>query len=473
MLKITNFLPTDKTPTWIDRAIRNPFILIGLAAVGALLTVPLVVVAWFLLRSYIEPLLANQLWFSLIMLGVALFTIINGCAICILAERKISAFIQDRKGPNRVGFWGLLQPIADGAKFLLKEEITPTHVDKPVFYLAPALAFVISLLGFVIIPWAGEITWPWMDPGTTVTTQVADLNVGILYILATGSLGVYGVVLAGWASNNKYAFFGGMRAAAQMISYEIPLGLALMAVLLLAGTLQLDEIVNQQAATGVWNAFLHPVAFILLLIASLAETNRAPFDLAECEQELVGGFHTEYSSMKFALFFLGEYAHMIIGASLITALFLGGWAPLPFMSWYSTGPNGVIEHTWWNTSWMAAVIKFHIFFGKVAVLMALYMIVRWTLPRFRFDQLMGVAWKFMVPVGVALVAGQGVLTAFGWRNDPRLDLGNLAMLIGVYLAFNACLVALVVALAGMSKSPITGRQDNLPPVGGSSTLAES
>jgi len=280
----------------------------------------------------------------------------------------------------------------------------------------------------------------------------------VLYLLAVGSLSVYGVVLAGWASNSKYSFYGGMRATAQMLSYEIPLGLAVLVVLLVAGTLRVEVIQDQQIATGVWNILLHPIVFVIMLTAAFAETNRLPFDLVECEQELVAGYHTEYSSMKFGMFLLGEYAHMMTNSAFLIALFLGGWAPLPFFGFLSHDP------TWWNTSWIAALIKFHIFWGKVAVLILLYMVVRWTLPRFRFDQLMRVAWKGLVPAGMVMVVVAAALAALGVRIDPRQGfLGNLDVVLIHWLA-NGVVLGATLWFSGRSREPVTGRQVDLPEV---------
>lgn len=383
----------------------------------------------------------DQFRFSLIMAAIVLFgPLINGCAICILAERKISGFIQDRRGPNRVGPWGLLQPLADGIKFILKEDYIPRHVDRPTFILAPAIAFISALIGFVIVPWAGEIHWPWMEPGQTVSTQPASLDVGILYILAVGSLAVYGVVLAGWSSNNKYAFYGGMRATAQMLSYEVPLGLGLLAMLLINGNLRLENMVAVQAETGLWFVLYQPLAFILVLTSFLAEANRTPFDLAECEQELIAGFHVEYSAMKFAMFPLGEYAHMLTSSAIMTAIFFGGW------------------HIWGltslaDTSVLAAVVKFTVFWVKIATFVAFFMLVRWTIPRFRFDQLMRLAWKSMVPIGMGLIIGNGVLVYLGWQTS-----------LAANLAMNAVVLAGALLVAGMARTPVTGRQAYLPAI---------
>lgn len=451
-----SYLPSasDKIPTPIDRWIRDWRNLLLLVPPLLLGPPALIVGAWFVFPEATKSVLGSQFWFSVIMMALSLFLIIHLCAGCILAERKISAYIQDRLGPNRVGWGGLLQPIADGVKFILKEEVIPVGAEKPIFILAPCLAFVISLLGFAIIPWAGEIVWPWTDASgnpVKVTTQVAPLDIGVLYMLAVGSLSVYGVVLAGWASNNKYAHFGGMRATAQMLSYEVPLGLGLLVMILAAGTLRVEEIVNQQAFTGIWNVFVHPVAFLLVLIAAFAETNRAPFDLAECEHELIAGFHTEYSSMKFALFFLGEYAHMVTASAFVVAIFLGGWSLLP-------GYDPLADvNTWW-----AALIKFHIFWGKVLAVVVFYMLIRWTLPRFRFDQLMRISWKGLVPIGMAMVFATILLTALGVKIDATKGFfGNLGYAT-ITLAVNLVVIAGAVWFSGAAKAPVTGRQENLP-----------
>lgn len=430
----------DATVHTIESALRNPVILFGAIIALAVLGGVAAYAALPLYQETAQQFLADPFWFRVIMLATMLNTILSATAICILAERKLAAFTQDRHGPNRVGFWGLLQPLADGVKFLLKEDIIPRNVDRPLHLLAPAIALILSLIGFAIIPWAGEVHWPWMPAGETVTTQVASLDIGVLYILAVGSLGVYGIVLAGYASNNKYSFYGGMRAAAQMISYELPLGLGLLVVLLVAGTLRPEEIVNQQASSGVWLVFLHPIAFYLVLVSGFAEANRAPFDLAEAEQELVGGFHTEYSSMKFAMFFLGEYAHMITGSALIVALFCGGWH-----IWGGPGVDDV--------SWLSMLTKLGIYIAKVAMFIGLFMWIRWTIPRFRYDQLMRLAWQSMIPVGIVLLAGVAVLTTFNLHHNILASLGLNVVLLGI-----------VLWRAATMKQKVTGRQGHLPDV---------
>jgi NADH-quinone oxidoreductase subunit H len=458
-------LPTatvDKNPTPFDRIMRDKRVIFGALAV-LLLTPPLLIfLAWFVFSGPIKAFLGSQFWFSILMMAISLFIIIHLCAACILAERKVSAYIQDRFGPNRVGWGGLLQPIADGIKFILKEDVIPANVDKPLFVLAPALAFVIALVTFPIIPWAGVIVWPWDGPDgqpAVVTTQVASLDIGVLYLLALASMSVYGVVLGGWASNNKYAHYGSMRAAAQMLSYEIPIGLAVLTLLLLAGSLRPEIIQGYQTETGLWFILLHPIMFLLLLTASYAETNRTPFDLAECEQELIAGYHTEYSAMKFALFFLAEYSHMIVGSALVVCLFLGGWEPLPFVTLFPA------DAAWANT-WWAALIKFHIFWGKIVVLIVLFMLVRWTIPRFRFDQLMRLAWKGMIPIGMLIVVAEGLMVGLGLRLDPtRGAFGgpNLVVLLA-HLLLNGAIIAGVLLYLARVRPPVTGRQANLPAV---------
>lgn len=431
------WLITDK----LDRTLRDPRVIAAIGVVLAVAPVALLYVAW----PVFKWLFSSQFTFALFMLALSLFLIIHGCAACILFERKISAFIQDRYGPNRVGWWGLLQPVADGLKFIFKEDVIPGNVDRPIYLLAPCIAFIVAMIGFAVIPWAGNITWPWTDAAgnpITVSTQVASLDIGILYMLAVGALSVYGVVLAGWASNNKYAMYGGMRATAQMLSYEVPLGLGILCIILVSGTLRLETMVDQQAVSGVWNVFLQPVAFVLVLIAAFAETNRAPFDLAEAEQELVAGYHTEYSAMKFAMFYLAEYAHMITNSALMVAIFFGGGDPIPGLGWLAT-----------SDAWWAALLKYGVFWGKVALFIVLYMVVRWTLPRFRFDQLMRLAWKSMVPIGMALVVLTGLLATF------QLQRNLLASLL-----VNAAVVAISLYVASRAKAPVTGRQENLPDV---------
>ena len=315
----------------------------------------------------------------------------------IYAERRVSAFIQGRLGPNRVGPQGLLQPIADGIKFLMKEDIIPDGVNKPIYLLAPVIMLIPALMTFAVIPFGSDITLF----GRQIPLQVADVNVGILYVLALTSIGVYGIVLAGWSSNSKYSLLCGLRSAAQLISYELAMGLAVVSIILLSGSLKLNDIVaDQQGYLFSWNVFKQPLAFIIFLIAVYAETNRLPFDLSEAEQELVGGYHTEYSSMKFAMFFMAEYANMITAAALTVTLFFGGW-DVPLINETSLGIWGTV----------LSVLSFIL---KMGFFLFLFIWVRWTFPRFRYDQLMKIGWKVMLPIAllnIFVTAGYLTLTA--------------------------------------------------------------
>jgi NADH-quinone oxidoreductase subunit H len=306
--------------------------------------------------------------FLLILLVVHVILIL--AAVMVWAERRVSALMQDRVGPNRVGPLGLLQSLADLGKFIFKEDVVPGHVHKWMYVLAPSIVVVPALITFAVIPFGEGL-------------QLADLNVGILYILAIASLGVYGITLGGWASNSKYALLGGVRASAQMISYEICLGISAIGVLLTVGSLHLQDVVVWQQHHG-WFLWRQPLAFWIFLTASYAETNRLPFDMPEAETELVAGYHTEYSSMKFALFFMGEYVNMIVSSSLITTLFLGGW------SFFG------LERIHWSLGVL-------VFCLKTFFLLFVYLWIRWTLPRFRYDQLMAIGWKWFFPLALGNV----------------------------------------------------------------------
>jgi len=322
-----------------------------------------------------------------------------GVLVMIYAERRVSAFMQDRVGPNRVGPKGVLQPIADGIKFLMKEDLVPERADKPIFILAPAILLIPALMTFAVIPFGSPINLF----GREIALQVADVNVGILYVLALTSISVYGIVLAGWSSNNKYSLLGGLRSSAQLISYELAMGLAVVSIILLAGSLRLNDIItDQQGSFLSWNIFRQPLAFLIFLIAVYAETNRLPFDLSEAEQELVGGYHTEYSSMKFAMFFMAEYANMITAAALTVTLFFGGW-DVPLLDEGSLGLFGAL----------LSVLSFIL---KVAFFLFLFIWVRWTFPRFRYDQLMRLGWKVMLPLAlfnIFLTGGYLTIKALG------------------------------------------------------------
>ena len=328
--------------------------------------------------------------FSLLKIAVVVPAMLFMVAYAVLAERRISAWIQDRHGPNRVGPAGLLQPMADGVKSFLKEDFVPGHVRKVYFWLAPALVMIPGLITVAVIPFGSSLGGQPM--------VIADLNVGILYTFGIVSLGVYGIVLAGYAANSKYPFLGGLRAGAQLISYEVAMGLSVVPVFLLVGDLNLSQVIGyQHAGLFDWLVFKTPVSFLLFLVAAFAETNRLPFDMPEAENELVGGYNTEYSSMKFALFFMGEYANIIAVSAMVTTLFLGGWT-LPV--WGLNQPA---------TNVFAGLAQIGIFLGIVAGLIGLGIWMRWLLPRFRFDQLMDLGWRRMVPLALANIVVYAVI----------------------------------------------------------------
>jgi NADH-quinone oxidoreductase subunit H len=410
-------------------------------------------------------------WITLVLIAAAVGAVMGTCAYLILLERKISAWAQDRIGPNRVGRefglpWGLLQPIADGLKFLFKEQVVPSNVDRLFYFLAPCIAVATALFAFAVVPFgrttpppvlldyrtdamveasarpftpddererraalekstdhlktprgsvwprtetekayllAADRAWAKAEGKVTFEDRLTEYNdtvqfviaphvdIGIVFVFAIGSLAVYAIVLGGWSSNNKYSFMGALRSSAQLISYEIPMGMSVLGVFLLAGSLNLESIIGQQTRDG-WNVLFQPLACLLFVTSIFAECNRLPFDLPEAEQELIGGYHTEYSGMKFALFFLGEYTHMITTSFLVVAVFFGGWH-LPWLT--PAGGDGVLD----------LILKLVVFAGKMALFIVFYMLVRWTIPRFRFDQLMGLTWKVMMPLAlVNLVA---------------------------------------------------------------------
>jgi len=404
------------------------------------------------------------LWAAAIKVLFVFSVVMGVVGYSTLAERKLSAWIQDRHGPNRVGPWGILQPIADGIKKLVKEETLPATSSKAFFVLAPMLAIFPSLVTFAVIPFAAPLPTEW----GVVDMIIADIPIGILFVLAFSSLAVYGVVLGGWASNNKYAFLGGLRASAQMVSYEVALGLSIFGVLMLAGNVTLTEVVWRQQSMGIWFAFPLSLAFVLFLISAFAETNRLPFDMPEAESELITGYHTEYSSMKFMSFMIAEYGHMVTASALMATLFLGGW-DLPgswddafwvqgqLISGYAADGTPVpAEPAAWKS--MLTGIGF---LAKTAFFLAVYMWVRWTLPRFRYDQVMSLGWKVMLPTAltyVVVLAGTiltldslGMSTGFGYG----------LVLTGVS---GACLAAFVLMLdrgrvirgAGARRVPVPG-----------------
>lgn len=310
------------------------------------------------------------------------------------AERKVAAFLQDRRGPNRAGPFGILQPMADGVKMFMKEEIIPSFANRVLFILGPGIAMTTALLTGVIIPWGGTL----MIGDVPMSLQPADPDIGILYVFAMVSIGVYGIMLGGWASNNKYGLLGAVRASSQMISYELAMGLSIVALLMTTGTLRLGEIVQQQI-DGHWNVLHQPLGFLLFLICAFAETNRAPFDLPECETELIGGYHTEYSSMKLGFYLFAEYVNMFISSAVIVTLFFGGY-DLPFIGGLDLSPN------------VATLLGTLGLFVKIGMMIFFFMWVRWTLPRFRFDQLMNLGWKALIPLAILNILLTGVWIFF-------------------------------------------------------------
>src|SRR4051794_28083377 len=327
----------------------------------------------------------------LVQILVLLNAVLIAVTYMVLLERKVIAWAQSRLGPMRVGPHGVLQPIADAIKLLLKEDITPARADKWLFTIAPIMSLVPALIAFAVIPFGGHAR----IFGHDVPLFIADVNVGLLYIVSITSIGVYGIILAGYASNSKYPLLASLRASAQLISYEVAVTMILVSVIATAGTLSMVGIVEAQLKDHVWYIVAQPVAFVLVLIGGLAETNRAPFDLPEAEQELTGGFHTEYSGMRFALFFLAEYANMIVVSSVVTTLFLGGWLP-PF-------PNTAPLH------FLYAIPSWVWFFLKSFCFLYLFIWIRATLPRYRYDQLMALGWKFLIPLAIVNLVVTGII----------------------------------------------------------------
>lgn len=309
-----------------------------------------------------------------------------------LAERKVAGFMQDRHGPDRAGPFGILQPLADGGKFFFKEEIIPAGAHKTLFILGPTLAIITACISSAVIPWGQSLT----IGNRVVELQVADVNVGVLYIFGVIALGVYGIMLGGWASNNKFSLMGAIRAASQSISYEIAMGMSIIALLMVTQTLSMKEIVEQQAGFLNWNIWVQPLGFLIFLICAFAETNRVPFDLPECETELVGGYHTEYSSMKLGLFMFSEYINMFVSSALMASLYFGGYN-FPFMDSLGLSAN-------WIT-----IIGVIVFFIKIFAFIFFFMWIRWTLPRFRYDQLMNLGWKILIPLAIANIVITGIV----------------------------------------------------------------
>ena len=310
-----------------------------------------------------------------------------------LAERKVAAWLQDRIGPNRAGKGGILQPLADGLKLFSKEEFLPDTPNKFLFVVGPAVAMSVSLMTSAVIPWGDKLHLF----GRDIVLQATDIDVALLYVFGVLSVGVYGIMIGGWASNNKFSLMSAMRAASQMISYEVAMGLSIIALIMMTGTLSLKEIAEQQAGMN-WNIFYQPVGFIIFLICSFAETNRTPFDLAECEAELIGGYHTEYSSMRMGFYLFAEYAAMFISSTILAVLYLGAYN-YPGMSW-------AVEN--WGVN-IANVIGIFVLFGKICFFIFFFMWIRWTIPRFRYDQLMRLGWQMLIPIAIANIVITGIV----------------------------------------------------------------
>jgi NADH-quinone oxidoreductase subunit H len=334
--------------------------------------------------------MVDALIIPLLKIAIVLNATLVGVTYMVLLERKVIAWAQSRLGPMRVGPYGILQPIADAVKLMIKEDITPTRADKWVFTAAPIIAMVPALIVYAVIPFGPEVNLF----GRRVTLYITDINVGLLYVVSVASVGVYGIILAGYSSNSKYPLLAGLRASAQLISYEVVVTLTLVSVILMAGTLSMVGIVNAQYNARMWFFAVQPIAFGIFFIGGLAETNRAPFDLPEAEQELTGGFHTEYSGMRFALFFLAEYANMIVVSSVATTLFLGGWLrPFPNVAWL-----GFLDIV---PSWAWFLIKSFVF-------LYIFIWIRATLPRYRYDQLMRLGWKVLLPLAIVNLVITGI-----------------------------------------------------------------
>lgn len=379
--------------------------------------------------------------------------LMTGAAYLVLLERKIAAWVQDRRGPERVGIpltklkmFGLGQPLADGLKIIFKEEHTPRHVDRVLYFLAPVTILASALAIFAVIPFGSVLP---ADLGIESIQEPIQLvvapgvDVGVLFVFALSSLAVYGVILGGWASNNKYSFLGGLRSSAQLIAYELPLGLGILGVVLLASSMRLDTIITHQAETGYWNALVTPLGFLVFVVAAFAEAARLPFDLPEAEQELIGGYHTEYSGVKLLMYLVAEFLHMITASFLIVILFLGGWH-----FWGLTGSSDEV-------TWGQAILRVVILSAKILAVIVFFMMVRWSWPRFRFDQLMQLAWKVMLPLGMVNLAMLAVWVEFA---EP------IGSWLGAYADLKAIaimwFISLLIVIAAAVLAPL--HTDNRP-----------
>ncbi len=364
----------------------------------------------------------NSWWPLLVAIGIVLGVIPVAGLYLIFVERKLAAWIQNRSGPNRVGPLGLLQAVADGLKIFVKEQVIPSHVNKPVYLTAPMIGLICAMLAIAVVPYGPTKTEPTEGFRAIIAPGI---DIGLLFLFAISSLSVYGIILGGWASNNKYSLYGAIRSCAQFISYEIPLGLSVIGVVAAAGTLNIESIVQSQGeGIGQWNIWWQPLAGLIFFTAALAETNRLPFDLAECEQELVGGFHTEYAGIKFVLFFLAEYTHIGTVSFLTVLLFFGGW--------HFPGLTGEIDATLGGY-----LLRWFVLVAKVAVVILLIMQLRWTLPRFRFDQLMNLAWKGLIPMGVGNLLGLVVILTLGL---PHWWMAVISVAIVFLIGFSSVLI---------------------------------
>lgn len=374
---------------------------------------------------------------ALVKIAILIGGLMTAAAYFVLLERRMAAWCQDRVGPNRVGvpltkirIWGLGQPLADGVKFIFKENYVPSHVDRNLFTLAPVVILVAALAIFAVIPFGDmippEVFGVQLTDAKAIPLIVAPgVDAGMIYVFALSSIAVYGVILGGWASNNKYSFLGGLRSSAQLIAYELPLGLGILGVIVAAGSLDLQKIMVAQAEHGIWYAFSQPLGFIVFLVAAFAEAARLPFDLPECEQELIGGYHTEYSGMRLLLFLVAEFLHMITASFLIVILFLGGWH-----FWFLTGsPTGEI-------TWVTALTRLFVFLAKIVLVILFFMLARWSWPRFRFDQLMALAWKVMLPLGLVNFVAVAVFDQLLglWGSTTAMQLTLAAASWGVCIA---------------------------------------
>ncbi|HEY8409915.1 MAG TPA: NADH-quinone oxidoreductase subunit NuoH [Pyrinomonadaceae bacterium] len=379
-----------------------------------------------LLRFFSQDTISYFIW-PLIQIGLVVTLVALWVAYATYLERKISAFMQARLGPMRVGPWGLLQPIADGLKLLTKEDFIPENADRWIFFFAPYIAVASAFIVFSVVPFGPD--W----------AVIADVNIGLLLVLAVSSVGVLALILAGWSSNSKYALLGGLRSSAQMVSYEVSMGLSLIGALMFARTLSLSGIIGAQGSDSIWYVFYQPAGFLLFLISGIAENNRAPFDLPEAESELVAGFHTEYSGMRWSLFFMAEYAAMVVVSAVAATVYLGGWY-FPFV--YRLEAAG--HHD------LYVLVSLLVFLVKVSVILYLYFWLRWTLPRFRYDQLMDIGWKWLIPsalinIALSALAIFVVQALNGWRGMKTID----ALDRGVNLSLTGKLIMIAFGIAGL------------------------